>query len=87
MARAVGFKRIDGGEFHIDSESKTVVFSYYLSPMFEIFMTAFAIYCGITQEYQSFVFFMVFIVIMFIVRIIVVKSEATDMMENILYQD
>ena len=81
------FKRVSGGEFDIISENKTIVFYFYYSPVSEFFLIVFATYIGITQDYNAFLFFMVFITVVFCISLIVMKSVASDMMENILNQD
>ena len=78
------FRRVSGGEFEIISENKTIAFSFYYSPLSEILLTVFAVYMGITVDYNAFIFFMVFIAIALCISLIVMKSVANDMMENIL---
>ena len=80
------FRNVDGGTFNLISESKTIVFSYYLSPLFEIFAICIVAFLGITRDYHIF-FFVVFIALMFIVRIISVKIAANTIIENILYPE
>ena len=81
--RIRAFRNVDGGAFDIISESKTIVFSYYLSPLFEILATCVAAFFGFTQDYHIY-FFIVFIAVMFVIRVISVKIAANRMMENIL---
>ena len=82
-SRTEVFSNVDGGVFDIDSESKTIVFSYYLSPLFEILASCIAAFFGFTQDYHIF-YFIIFIAIMFVIRLISVKIVANRMMENVL---
>ena len=82
-SRAKVFKTVDGGTFVIAPESKTIVFSFYLSPIFEILAICVAAFFGITQDYHFF-FFIIFIVFMFVLRLISIKITANEMMSNIM---
>ena len=82
-SRGEVFNRVDGGTFDIISEGKTIVFSFYLSPIFEILAISIAAIFGIIQDYHIFIF-IIFIAVMFVIRIIAVKNEANRMMGNIL---
>jgi hypothetical protein len=82
-SRGEVFNRVDGGVFDIDPESKTIVFSFYLSPILEILAISIAAIFGIIQDYHIFIF-VIFIALMFVIRIIAVKIVANRMMENIL---
>ena len=77
------FSIVDGGLFEIDSENKNLVLSYYLSPLFEIFASCIAAFFGLTQDYYIF-YFIIFIAIMLVIRLISVNIVANQMMENIL---
>ena len=81
--RIRAFRNVDGGLFNVVSESKTVVFSYYLSPLFEILAICVTAIFGITQDYHI-LFLIIFIAVMFVVRIVSVKIAANRMMENIV---
>lgn len=82
-SRADVFTKIDGGEFDIIEADKTIVFSYYLSPIFEIIASCIAAFFGITQDNHIF-FFIIFIAIMFVIRLISTKTVANNMIENVL---
>lgn len=83
-SRTEVFKNVDGGAFEIITETKTqIVFSYYVSPIFEILASSIVAIFGIIQDYHIFVF-IIFIAVMFVIRIISVRIAATRMMENII---
>ena len=83
-SRTEVFRNVDGGAFEIISENKTlIVFSFYVSPIFEILAASIAAIFGIIQDYHIFVF-IIFIAVMFIIRIISVRTAANRMMENII---
>lgn len=82
-SRAEVFRNVDGGEFDIIPESKTIVFSYYLTPLFEILATCVAAFFGFNQDYHIY-FFIVFIAVMFVIRLISVKIVANRMIEDIV---
>ena len=84
-SRGEVFRRIDGGVFEINAKNK-ITFSYYISPQLEVIATLIASFFGITQDHNIF-FFVAFIAIMFIIRVISVKIVANRMMENILNGD
>jgi hypothetical protein len=77
------FKKVDGGKFNISLEEKTVIFSYYLSPAFEILAFCVVAFFGIVRDYHI-LFFIVFIALMFFIRIISQKIAGNRMMENLL---
>lgn len=82
-SRTEVFSTVDGGTFDFSSEGKTIVFTFYISPIFEILATSIAAIFGIFQDYYIFIF-AIFIALMFVIRIIAVKDVANRMMENIL---
>ena len=83
-SRTEVFRNVDGGAFEIISENKTlIVFSFCVSPIFEILAASIAAIFGIIQDYHIFVF-IIFIAVMFIIRIISVRTAANRMMENII---
>ena len=82
-SRAEVFSTIDGGTFDFASEGKTIVFTFYISPVFEILTASIAATFGVFQDYHIFIF-VIFIAVMFVIRIIAVKNVANRMMENIL---
>jgi len=82
-SRTDAFKKIDGGKFDIFSVNKSIVLSYYLSPIFEILASCVAAFFGFTQDYHIF-YFIIFIAIMLIIRLISVKIVANRMIENIV---
>jgi len=83
-SRSEAFRNVDGGMFEVILEGKTlIVFSFYVSPIFEIIASSIATIFGIIQDYHIF-FFIIFIAVMFIIRIISVKIAANRMMENII---
>jgi hypothetical protein len=82
-SRTEVFRNVDGGRFDVISESKSIVFSFYLSPIFEILAISITAFLGITQDYHIF-FFVVFITLMFFIRLISVKIAANRMIENIV---
>ncbi len=77
------FRRLDGGIFNIHKESKNLALYFYLSPAFEITATCVAVLFGVTQDYHA-LFFIIFIAVMFSVRLISVKIAATRIMEEVL---
>ena len=85
-SRAEVISTVDGRTFDLAPEGKTIVFTFYISPVFEILATSIAAIFGIFQDYHIFIF-VIFIAVMFIIRIIAVKNVANRMIENILNND
>jgi len=77
-------KCIDGGKFEMDSKSKTIRFSFYLSPYIDIFWNLFSLTLVVIQEDFQFLYFNLFFVIMFVVRFLSNRSLAYEMMEQVV---
>jgi|ERR1700754_4428823 len=77
------FRKVDGGKFNIILEERTIIFSYYLSPVFEILASCIIAFFGIIRDYHI-LFFIVFIAVMFFIRIISQKTVGNRMMENLI---
>jgi len=77
------FRDVDEGTFELNSDSKEVVLTYYISLRFEILAISLVIIVGINKDY-SFFYFIIFIVIMFIVRMESVRIAAKNMITNVL---
>lgn len=77
-------KYIDGGKFEIDSKSKTISFSFYLSPFFDIFLNLFALTLVVIQKDFGFLYFNLFLVIIFVVRFLSNRNLADEMMEQVV---
>lgn len=75
------FRKVDGGTFDIIPENKTVVLSYYISPLFEIFASCIIAFLGFTQDYHIF-FFVAFIAMMFGIKLMTAKTVANQIMED-----
>jgi hypothetical protein len=82
-SRIEGFSRLDGGIFEINLNSKSVVFSFYISAVFEVLWTLFFAFIAFTED-RSILFFIVFIWLMFIIRMVIVKNVGNRMIENIV---
>jgi hypothetical protein len=76
------FKKVDGGQFNIILEEKTIVLSYYLSPVFEILASCIVVFFGILRDYHI-LFFFAIIAVMFFIRIISQKTVGNRMIENL----
>ncbi|SDP86325.1 hypothetical protein SAMN05428975_3121 [Mucilaginibacter sp. OK268] len=78
------FGKVDGGKFLISPEKDTKVnFYFYASSWREISLIFFLIISSFIQDYHI-LFFIPFVLIMFFLRIINVKSTANEIMRNIL---
>jgi len=75
-------KKVDGGQFNIILEEKTIVLSYYLSPVFEILASCIVVFFGILRDYHI-LFFFAIIAVMFFIRIISQKTVGNRMIENL----
>lgn len=81
--RGAGFKRVDGGVFQIDSESKTVIFLFFLSPNFFILASISVGFFAIALDYHV-LFLNLLIAVMFFIKKASVKMVADEMMDSIV---
>jgi hypothetical protein len=78
------FKNVDGGKFEIKLKERSVLsLNYYISFVFEAIASFILIILGVVQDYHLF-YFIIFIVIMFLIRIISVKMAGERMIDSIL---
>lgn len=82
-SRTEAFKKVDGGIFEIISEKKAIVFSYYLSPLFEILAFCVVTFFGIIRDHFILLFLIV-LAVMFIVRLVSVKMAGDRIIESVL---
>lgn len=82
-SRARVFNHVDGGVFNFFPETKTIIFTFYISSIIEIIWCFIAALFGIIEDYHI-LFFIPFITVMFGIRIVSVKFTADKMFDNIL---
>ncbi|MDN3584252.1 hypothetical protein [Mucilaginibacter flavus] len=83
-SRMNSFGTVDGGILEIQNgEENTVRFSYYISSVFDFLMVVFFLFASFFVDYHI-VFLILPILIIFIFRIINVKSIGREMFNNIL---
>ena len=77
------YRKVDGGTIDIIPDNKSIVFSYYLTPIFEIVLVCIVAFFGIIKDHRIF-FFILLIAFAFMIRLISVKMVGDQMTENIL---
>ena len=84
-SRMNAIHNVDGGKFEVKIENNRVELNlnYYVSPIFEIFLSLFFIYGGIFGDYHAF-YGVLIIFIFFLLRMVHVKTTAKEMVRNIL---
>ena len=83
-SRSEGFETINKGKFEIQpSDESLLILTYFTDPTFEILISAVAIIVGIVEDDYYVFLFIIFSVLIFILRWINMKHVANRMIENI----
>jgi hypothetical protein len=83
-SRTAAFSFLNGGRFEIIDETKTIMLSYYLSPIYEVVVCCLSAVLAVFEGPQVFYFFGIFILIMFGIRASVIKDTANSLLEQII---
>ncbi|ARS42197.1 hypothetical protein CA265_22075 [Sphingobacteriaceae bacterium GW460-11-11-14-LB5] len=82
-SRSETFRRVDGGIFEINPEGGSITFTFYITLTFEILLTGIIVLICLFQD-PFILIFIVFIWLMFLVRLFAVKDAGTRMLVNVL---
>jgi len=81
-SRSETFRRIDGGTLEIKPEVGSIIFTFYISLTFEILLTAVMLLICLFQD-TYILFFIVFIWIMFLIRVYAVRDAGMSLLVNV----
>jgi hypothetical protein len=81
-SRSEAFEKLDGGRFEIHPENGNVIFTFYVSLTSEVLATGVVMLINLIQD-PYILFFIVFIWLIFLLRVLVVKAVAKQMMVNV----
>jgi hypothetical protein len=82
-SRTEAFRRVDGGIFEINPEGGSIIFTFYISLTFEILLTGIIALIGLFQD-PFILVFIVFIWLMFLVRLFALRDTAMKMLVNVI---
>jgi hypothetical protein len=82
-SRTAAFSFLNGGRFEIIDETKTIMLSYYLSPIYEVVLCCLSAVLAVFVLPQVFYLFILFL-IMFGIRASVIIDTANSLLDRIL---
>jgi hypothetical protein len=83
-SQASAFSFLSGGRFEIIDETKTIMLSYYISPIYDVVVCCLSAVVAVFEGPQVFYFFGIFFLIMFGIRALVVMDTANSLLDQII---